>query len=67
MFHPKLLIKLLLKFIYTGQCAISVLHFTRFVSGTITITSNVEANSGGVGISPPILLQRFGKCYHTKT
>jgi hypothetical protein len=42
MFHPKLLIKLLLKFIYTGQCAISVLHFTRFVSGTITITSNLK-------------------------
>jgi hypothetical protein len=30
-----------LKFIYTGQCAISVLDFTGFVSGTITITSNV--------------------------
>jgi hypothetical protein len=31
-----------LKFIYTGQSAISVLHFTGFVSGTITVTSNVE-------------------------
>jgi BTB/POZ domain-containing protein 9 len=30
-----------LKFIYTGQCAISVLDFTGFVSGTITITSNL--------------------------
>jgi BTB/POZ domain-containing protein 9 len=30
-----------LKFIYTGQCAISVLYFTGFVSGTITVTSNV--------------------------
>jgi hypothetical protein len=29
-----------LKFIYTGQCAISVLHFTKFVSGTITVTSS---------------------------
>jgi hypothetical protein len=30
-----------LKFIYTGQCEFSVLHFTGFVTGTIIITSNV--------------------------
>jgi hypothetical protein len=30
-----------LQFIYTGQCEISVLHFTGFITGTITITSNV--------------------------